>query len=393
MPAAVLAGAVASGCASTTDGPGTGRAGEAPPPPVPGAVLANELIEPGEVRFANLWQVTFGGENAEAYWSYDDRRLSLQVTKRGDWDCDRIFVTRADGTLRQISNGEGVTTCSFFLPGDREVLYASTQSGHAACPKRPRPASGEYVWPIWPDYDVYVTDLETGDERPLITGPGYDAEATISPLGDRIVYTSTASGDLELWTCDLDGSNRFQVTDALGYDGGAFFSHAGDELVFRATAFPEDGREAAEERYKGYLQQWQVRPSRMEIYTIDADGSNRRQVTDLGGANFAPYFTPDDGRILFSSNHHSVTDGGAALNFDLFLCDRDGSNLEQVTFFDGGVPGKQFDAFPMFSRDGRFLVFSSNRCSGKPGDTNVFVAEWLEPPTEEPDAAAPASEE
>lgn len=343
-----------------------------PPPPIEGAVLCNELIEEGETHFANLWQVTFGGENAEAYWSYDDQRLSLQITQRGQWDCDRIFVTGIDGGLRQVSNGVGVTTCSFFMPNGREVLYASTQSGHSSCPERPRPASGDYVWPIWPDYEIYVADLKTGEERPLVQRYGYDAEATVSPRGDRIVFTSTASGDLELWTCDLDGSNLEQVTDTLGYDGGAFFSHDGRKLVYRATAFEgEEDREL----YRQYFQQWQVRPSRMEIFTINADGTERTQVTELGGANFAPYFTPDDQRIIFSSNHHGG-EGGAALNFDLFLCDLDGSNLEQITTFDDGVAGKQFDAFPMFSHDGRFLAFSSNRGASAPGDTNVFIAEW-----------------
>lgn len=346
-------------------------------PPVPGAVLVNELIEEGESHFKNLWQVTFEGQNAEAYWSFADDRLSLQISG-GDIECDRIFVTGRDGYLRQVSDGRGVTTCAFFMPGDKEVLYASTQSAHVGCPERERSRSGEYTWPLWPDYDIYVSDLASTDERMIVGGYGYDAEATVSPRGDRIVYTSTRSGDLELWTCDMDGSNPFQVTDDLGYDGGAFFSHDGRDLVFRATAWTPGSEAEEQESYREDLLAWKVRPNKMEIFTIGADGKNRQQITTLGGANFAPYFTPDDQRVIFSSNHHN-SKGKVGLNFDLFMVDRDGGNLEQVTTFDG-APGKQFDAFPMFSHDGRYLAFSSNRGPGPKGDTNVFVAEWVDQP-------------
>lgn len=344
----------------------------APDPPVPGAVLVNDLLLPEEVHFKNLWRLTFGGQNAEAYWSYADDRLSLQIKDDDAWDCDRIFITGADGRLRQVSNGQGVTTCAFYMPNDREVLYASTQASHGGCPtfKRGR----EYTWPIWPEYDIYVSNLESGEERVLVDGYGYDAEATVSPRGDRIVFTSTRSGDLELWTCDLDGGDVRQVTDTLGYDGGAFFSHDGRKLVFRATAWTP-GNEAAEQAaYLEEYQRWRVKPGKMELFTVRPDGSERVQVTALGGANFAPYFFPDDQRIIFASNHHNPK-GKVGLNFDLFACDLDGSNLEQITFFDDGI-GRQFDSFPMFSHDGRFLAFSSNRGGGKAGDTDVFIAEW-----------------
>ncbi|MFT5732278.1 MAG: Tol biopolymer transport system component [Planctomycetota bacterium] len=340
--------------------------------PVPGCTLVNELILPEEVRFKNLWQVTFGGQNAEAYWSHSDDRLSLQIMNRGDnMDCDRIFVTGADGSMRQVSSGLGVTTCAFFMPSDEAVLYASTHTGHDGCPTKP-PSEG-YTWMLWPDYDIYTRDLGTGEESPLIESYGYDAEGTVSPRGDRIVFTSTRSGDLELWTSDLEGGRLEQVTDTLGYDGGAFFNHAGDRLVFRTTQWTP-GNEAQEQAsYREDLQRWQVRPNNMEIYTIRPDGSERSQVTSLGGANFAPYFLPDDQHVIFSSNHHSGE--GVGMNFDIFICDLDGRDLEQVTFFDG-PPGKQFDSFPMFSHDGKYIAFSSNRGDGKVGDTNVFIAEW-----------------
>jgi len=225
-----------------------------------------------------------------------------------------------------------------------------------------------YTWAIYPEYDIYVQELASGEARPLVTGPGYDAEATVSPRGDRIVFTSTRSGDIELWTCDLEGGDLRQVTDEVGYDGGAFFSHDGEWLVFRTTAFDEADPEGDRSRYRELLTNDLIRPHSMEIMVVRPDGTERRQVTQLGQANWAPYFFPDDQRILFCSNHHST--GGGRMNFDLFAIDLDGGDLERVTF------DEDFDSFPMFSPDGRYLAFASNRGGAKTGDTNLFIAEW-----------------
>lgn len=369
-PAATLAMVLATVFVTgACQGPGA----KAPAPPVPGAVLVDHLIEDGERgHFEHLWQVTFGGQNAEAYWSFAGDRLSLQITDPAQgFECDRIFVTGADGGgLRQVSNGVGVTTCSYFMPDDRHVLYASTKAGHDSCPQKPK-AEG-YIWMVWPDYDIYVASLDDLDERTLVSGFGYDAEATVSPRGDRVVFTSTRSGDLELWTCDLTGGDLRQVTNTLGYDGGAFFSHDGRRLVFRATQWTPGAEETEQATYKDLLARWMVRPQAMEIYTIAADGTDRQQVTALGGASFAPFYHPDDQRIIFASNHHAT---GHGMNFDLFSIRTDGSDLQRITTFNGAV-GKQFDGFPMFSPDGHLLAFSSNRGDGIPGDTNVFIAQW-----------------
>ena len=336
-------------------------------PPLGGALPADELIQPGEEHFAHLWRVTRGVDNAaEGYWSFDGTRLCLQAEPNGIAG-DRIFVLERDGAARQVSNGRGVTTCSYFLPGDRELFYASTHAWHADCPPKPDHSQG-YVWAIRPEYDLYVQDLASGRERALTTSWGYDAEATVSPLGDRMVFTSTRSGDLELWTAKLDGSDLRQVTDAPGYDGGAFYSHDGTWLVFRSTAFTP-GKEAAERAdYQRLLSQWLVRPTRMEIMLVRPDGSERKQVTRLGKASFAPYFFPDDRRIVFATNAFDQNPRGR--NFELAAVDPDGTKLERITKFDG------FDGFPMFSPDGKWFVFASNRGGSKEGETNLFVAQW-----------------
>ena len=263
-----------------------------------------------------------------------------------------------------ISTGKGRTTCSYFLPGDSLILYASTHKAGDACPEVPH-IEGEYVWPVYDSYDIYVADLQGNIVRQLTDSPGYDAEATISPKGDKIVFTSTRSGDLELWTMNIDGSGKKQITSGLGYDGGAFFSPDGKKLVFRASR-PKTPEEVA--KYKKLLSQGLVAPTNMEIYTCNADGSDLKQITHLGNANWAPFFTPDGKKIIFSSNYFSQ--GG--FDFHLFMINTDGTGLEQITSVGN------FNAFPMFSPDGRHLAFSSNRYNADPDHINVFIADWKE---------------
>lgn len=336
--------------------------------PFAGLTAADDLIRPEEKHFARLWRVTRGVENAaEAYWSFRGDRLVYQATPSGT-TCDRIFVTDPrGGAAKLLSNERGVTTCAYFLPGDERVLYASTHAWHRDCPPPPDRSAG-YVWQVHPEYDVYVHDLASGAETALTSEYGYDAEATVSPKGDRIVFTSTRSGDLELWTSKLDGSDLKQVTHEPGYDGGAFFSHDGQWLVYRSTMFTP-GKEAEEQAdYQKLLAKWQVRPTRMEIMVSRVDGSERRRVTSLGKANWAPFFFVGDKRIVFATNHHDDKKGMP--NFDLFAIDVDGKNLERITH------EPDFDAFPVFSPDGKWLAFASNRGASKPGETNLYVAEW-----------------
>jgi Tol biopolymer transport system component len=252
------------------------------------------------------------------------------------------------------------------MPGDKTVLYASTRSGGDACPPEPeRRADGKYVWPIYPDFDIYIADLEGNLVDTLISGPGYDAEATVSAQGDKIVFTSDRSGDLELYTCNIDGSNIRQITFELGYDGGAFFSPDGSKLVFRSS---RPKTEAEIKEYKDLLKEGLVKPTNMEIYVCDVDGGNLTRVTNLGNANWAPFFHPSGEKIIFSSNHA----GNRGFQFNLFMVNLDGTGLEQITYDD------VFDAFPMFSYDGKKLIFSSNRNNGGTRNTNLFIADWVD---------------
>jgi len=366
----LLAGTGLAACAASDRSASVARA-PAQPSPIAGAKRVDHLIEDDERHFAHLWQITFGGQNAEAYWNAAGDRLTFQFTNDAPddgqaWSCDRIFVTDPSGKKPiQVSQSKGVTTCSYFMPGDAQILFASTQQWREDCPPKADHSQG-YTWSLHPEYDLWVKDLESGAERRLTTEWGYDAEATVSPLGDRMVFTSTRSGDVELWTADLDGGNLHQVTHRLGYDGGAFFSHDGKLLVYRSTAFSPEKRAEEELSYRELLSAWKVRPQAMDIFVCNADGSEQRQVTELGGASFAPYFFPDDRRILFSTNHHEASQR----NFDLFAIGVDGKDLERITTYAG------FDSFPMFSPDGRFVAFASNRGGSVAGETNLFVAQW-----------------
>ncbi|MCB8999614.1 MAG: PD40 domain-containing protein [Bacteroidales bacterium] len=325
-----------------------------------------------ESHLKNIHQLTFGGDNAEAYFSYDGKNLSMQ-SNNAAWGlkCDQIFNIKIKKALRDttyrpdmVSTGKGRTTCSFFLPDNKHILYASTHAGSPDCLEVPV-IPGKYLWPVYDSYDIYVADLKGNIVKKLTDSPGYDAEATISPKGDKIVFTSTRGGDLDLWTMNLDGSDPKQVTFGLGYDGGAFFSPDGKKLVFRASR-PQTEEDIKE--YKDFLAQGLVAPTNMEIYTCNVDGSDLKQVTHLGKANWAPYFTPSGEKIIFSSNHHSPK----GYDFQLWMVDLNGDNLEQIT------NTSVFNAFPMFSPDGKKIAFSSNRNNHGTHDTNVFIADWVE---------------
>jgi Tol biopolymer transport system component len=317
-----------------------------------------------EKHLRNVRQLTFGGENAEAYFSGDGRQLIFQ-SKRDGRACDQIYTMRTDGSgVRMVSTGDGATTCSYIFPNGKRILYASTHLGARECPPRPDYRKG-YVWPIHPTFDIFTARPDGQDLKRLTSTPGYDAEATVSADGKRIVFTSTRDGDLDIYTMDADGKNVRRLTTELGYDGGAFFSRDGRQIVYRSYQ-PKTPESVA--RYRQKLAENVIEPNVFEVWVMDADGSNKRQITTLGAASFAPYFFPDGRRIIFASNVHDPR----KRNFDLYVIGVDGTGLERVTF------NETFDGFPMFSPDGKRLVFASNRNAAKEGDTNVFIADWVD---------------
>jgi TolB protein len=335
-------------------------------------VQEGSLRYPDEKHFSNVYQLTFGGDNAEAYWSFDNKKLVFQSNNPA-WGlkCDQIFYTSLNDDLKNkkpmmLSTGEGRTTCSYFLPGDKTIVYASTHLSGKECPAEPeRKPGGKYLWSVYDTYDIFVADLTGKIKKQLTNVKGYDAEATVSPKGDKIVFTSTRNGDLDLYTMNIDGSDVKQITNEVGYDGGAFFSPDGSKIVFRAS---RPATEAQKKEYQDYLGQGQVAPTEMEIFICNADGTGLRQITRLGKANWAPFYHPSGKKILFSSNHK----GTRGFQFNIFMINEDGTGLEQITY--DGV----FDSFPMFSYDGKKLVFSSNRNNGGTRNTNLFVADWVE---------------
>jgi TolB protein len=317
-----------------------------------------------EKHLTNIRMLTDGGENAEAYLSFDEKKLIYQST-HGGLKCDQIFTMNTDGSdKKMVSNGKGRTTCSYFLPGDQKIIYASTQLAGGDCPPPPDRSKG-YVWELYKSYDIFSANADGSNLQRLTTADGYDAEATVSPKGDKIVFTSTRDGDPEIYTMNLDGSDQTRLTHQKGYDGGAFYSLDGTKIVFRASR-PKTAEELAD--YEDLADNAMFRPTTLEIYTMNADGSNIQQVTNYGKASFAPFFHPDGKRIIFSSNISSKT----GRDFDLYIINTDGTGLEQITF------NETFDGFPMFTRDGKHLVFCSNRFNKKEGETNVFIADWIE---------------
>ncbi|MBK7887507.1 MAG: PD40 domain-containing protein [Bacteroidetes bacterium] len=344
---------------------------QTPATPTPEFDKSTLLYKGEEKHLSNVKQLTFGGDNAEAYFSFDSKSITFQNTYK-EWgnSCDQIYYFKlADtdmkaGPPQLISTGKGRTTCAYFLPGDSLILYASTHEGEEACPALPaKREDGKYVWAIYPDFDIYVADLTGKVKMKLTNEPGYDAEGTVSPDGKKIVFTSMRSGDLELYTMDVDGKNVKQVTSELGYDGGAFFSPDSKKLIFRASR-PTTEEEVA--TYKALLEENLVQPTHMELYVCNVDGSDMKKITNLPNASWAPFFHPSGKQIIFSSNHASKR----GLPFNLWMVDLEGKNLRQITF------DSMFDAFPMFSPDGKKLIFSSNRNNNGTKDTNLFIADW-----------------
>ncbi|HEY6503244.1 MAG TPA: hypothetical protein VIZ28_04655 [Chitinophagaceae bacterium] len=337
--------------------------------------LTNDTIQyPEETHFKNVQQLTFGGDNAEAYWSYDSKWLVFQRTNNKEGiSCDQIFVGKVPQKqgdkfeYKLVSTGKGRTTCPFFTKDGKHIIYASTHLGGDACPPVPDRAKygNKYIWPLYDSYDIFMADLDGKIIKQLTNSKGYDAEATLSPDGKKMLYTSDKDGDIDLYIMDLKTGKEKRVTNILGYDGGAWFSPDGKKVIWRAS---RPKTEAEIKEYKDLLAENLVAPTNMEVWVANADGSNARQVSSFGQANWAPAYMPDSKRIIFASNHEYKR----GFPFNLYTMNEDGSNLKKIS------RDKGFDAFPMFSPDGKKLVFCSNRNNGGTRDTNVFIADWVE---------------
>lgn len=329
---------------------------------------------PEEKHFKNVQQLTFGGDNAEAYWSYDGKYIVFQRTNpREGLNCDQIYMGKVPQhpgekfEYKLVSTGKGRTTCPFFTKDGKHIIYASTHLAADSCPPIPdrKKYGNRYIWPLYDSYDIFMADLDGNIVKQLTHAKGYDAEATLSPDGKKMIYTSDKDGDLELYIMDLKSGKEKRVTYTIGYDGGAWFSPDGKKIIWRASR-PQTEAEVKE--YKELLAEGLVAPTNMEVWVADADGSNARQVTAYGQANWAPAFMPDSKRIIFASNHEYKR----GFPFNLYTINGDGGNLQKIS------RDKGFDAFPMFSPDGKKIAFCSNRTNGGTRDTNIFIADWVE---------------
>ena len=319
-------------------------------------------LNPSEKHFANVTQLTFGGQNAEAYWSKNGKQIVYQTLQPGFPD-EQIFLMNADGSNKKlISTGKGRCTCSYLTPNNNEIFFSSTHERNEG-PQKKLDRSKGYVWMVNPDFALYKFNLSTKTLSNVLKLTGYIAETTIDPNGKFMTWTSDKDGDLELYRSDLNGGNIIRLTNDVGYDGGPFVSWDGKKIVWRRDVIKSD---ADKVDYQSLLKEHMVRPSRLEVWIMDADGNNKKQVTKVGGASFAPFLHPDGKRIIFCSNFEDPK----GREFDLFIVNIDGTGLEKITHTG------DFDGFPMFSRDGKKLLFSSNRFGSTRGETNVFVADW-----------------
>ena len=328
---------------------------------------------PGENHFDQVQQLTFGGDNAEAYFSFDGKYLIFQKTNTKEGiNCDQIWMGKLPQqpgevfTPKLVSTGTGRTTCAYFYPDGQHILYGSTHLGSVDCPPAADRSKygNKYIWSIYESFDIFKADTNGNIVKRLTNTKGYDAEATFSPRGDKILFTSMRDGDLDLYSMDPEGGHVKRITNTLGYDGGAWFSPDGKKIIWRASrpTTPEEIKE-----YKNLLAENLVAPTHMEVWIANADGSDAKQVTNLSQANWAPNFTPDGNHFIFCSNHEYKR----GFPFNMYLANLDGGNVQKISRDRG------FDAFPMFSPDGKKFVFCSNRNNGGTRDTNILIAKWI----------------
>jgi Tol biopolymer transport system component len=344
---------IISGCLGKN--PGTGQAGE------------NGI----ERHLRNVSQLTSDGDNGEAYFSWDGKKLIWQ-SNQGGYACDKIWTMNIDGSdKRMVSPDHGANTCSFFFPGDQRIIFASTSHISGDCPPKPKtPAGSRYVWPLYP-YNIFTAMVDGSDLKKITDNPKYDAEPVVSADGKKIVFGSQREGNFDVYIMNADGSNVRRLTDRSGYNGGPWFSPDGTKIVWRAW-YPETDAEKAQ--WKDSMENNYILAFPLDLWIMNADGSDKKLVLHNGATNFAPSWHPDGKRIIFASNrddwHADIRAYGH--NFELYLINLDGTGLERLTY------NTVFDSFPMFSPDGKKLVWASNRNPQKPHKTDIFIADWVE---------------
>lgn len=319
---------------------------------------------PKEKRLRNVRQLTFGGQNAEAYWSADGETIVFQ-TRQPEWPDEQIAIMNADGSAKKlVSTGKGRCTCSYLTPDGKWLYFSSTHSVNEGAQK-PVDMSKGYVWMVNPEFSLYRSRPDGSNLELILNKGSYVAETTISSAKPEMFFTAAFEGDLELYRSDLKGKNIKRLTHNVGYDGGPFVSWDGNWVVYRRYSLKE---QSEFDEYRSLLKENLVRPSKLEVWLMDRNGKGNRQVTSLGCASFAPFLHPDNQRIIFASNFGDKKNR----EFELWMIRTDGSKLERVTY------APDFDGFPMFSRDGKQVVWASNRNGKVRGETNIFVADWVD---------------
>ena len=337
-------------------------AAQPPPSEVP---LASEEAQ----HLRDIRQLTRGFQRAgEAYFSPDARRIIFQAVT-DDYPFYQIFTMKLDASgLNRVSTGRGKTTCSYFRPDGKKIIFASSHldpkldeteargrreadeeaRARAESAKAKKPYRGRrYQW----DFDVHMDIFEANPEGTalvrLTTAPGYDAEGAYSPDGNQVVFCSLRDGDGEIYIMNADGSAPRRLTHRKGYDGGPFFSPDGKHVIFRGD--PEEN-------------------DHLQLFVINADGTGERQLTRNQAVNWGPYWHPDGRHIIFASSL-ATPEGSGRPNYDLFLMDVDTTRTERITF------NPAADVLPVFSPDGKQVMWTSTRSADR--TSQIFLADWI----------------